>query len=458
MPTCPRPARHSLSLRFTRRASVVFTAFALTALAQTARAQFLPGDQFFSEAPGVVFNPDGHVSTREADPEKRLSSMRNRARLAEKAAGAEKLCFVSLPKLFAQVRALHDAGKPVPEELKYLGGMTQVRYVLVYPEEKDLVIGGPAEPWVVDKDKGLYAFGKNSGRPVLQFDDLVAAMRTSARQRFPGGGATFGCGIYPSPESVKKAEDVALKYAKSSRKERMVALAQAVGPQTIRVMGTEPDTRLAWVCVAADYQLKRFSTGVDRPVVQSVGHAVDDSRSAASMFWFVMSYEPLLVAEDGNAYEFRGQRLGVKAGGFDFDPRGATEKAKAFAERLTKEIPAYSRAVPLFAELQNVADVSLLATLIRHDNLDGKAGWDASWVLDDKSLPIARVPVPKTADTVVGSHSGSLVCGGVVFQPSASAGKDARQADEKKSLDAPRQQAKKLRQAASDPAPVVRAP
>jgi hypothetical protein len=336
--------------------------------------------------------------------------------------------------------------------------MTQIRYVFVYPDEKDIVIGGPSEPWVVEKPTGLYAYGRKTGRPVLQMEDLVAAMRTSARhaRTAPGGGGTFGCGIDPSPDSLKKSEEIVHQYAKASKKERMAALAQALGPQTIRVFGTEPDTRLAWVCVAADYQLKRFSTGVDRPVVEGVGHAVDDSRSAANKFWFVMSYEPLLVAEDANAYEFRGQRLGIKAGGFDFDPRGATDKAKAFAERLTKAIPAYSQAVPLFAELQNVADVSLLAVLIRHDRLDAKVGWDASWILDDAKLPIAKVPVPKTADTVVASHSGSLVCGGVVFKAAPLADGNARQVDEKKVLDAPKAQAQKLRKASTDPGAVLR--
>jgi hypothetical protein len=426
-------------------------------LAAAARG-LVPGTDFFNNAPGVVFTPDGHVQAREPDPDKRLSSMRNRARLAEKAGKDEALCFVSLPKLFADVRAAREAGKLVPEDLKYLGGMTQIRYVFVYPDEKDIVIGGPSEPWVVEKPTGLYAYGRKTGRPVLQMEDLVAAMRTSARhaRTAPGGGGTFGCGIDPSPDSLKKSEEIVHQYAKASKKERMAALAQALGPQTIRVFGTEPDTRLAWVCVAADYQLKRFSTGVDRPLVEGVGHAVDDSRSAANKFWFVMSYEPLLVAEDGNAYEFRGQRLGIKAGGFDFDPRGATEKAKAFAERLTKNIPAYAQAVPLFAELQNVADVSLLAVLIRHDRLDAKVGWDPAWILDDEKLPIAKVPVPKTADTVVASHSGSLVAGGVVFKAAPVADGTARQVDEKKALDAPKAQAQKLRKASAEPGAVLR--
>ena len=54
--------------------------------------------------------------------------------------------------------ALREANKPIPDDLKYLGGLTQIRFVFAYPDQKDLIISGPAEPWTEDKDK-LYAFG-----------------------------------------------------------------------------------------------------------------------------------------------------------------------------------------------------------------------------------------------------------------------------------------------------------
>ena len=43
----------------------------------------------------------------------------------------------------------------LPDSIRYLEGLTQVRYVFVYPEEKDLVIAGPAEE--IDKGTPLRA-------------------------------------------------------------------------------------------------------------------------------------------------------------------------------------------------------------------------------------------------------------------------------------------------------------
>jgi len=61
--------------------------------------------------------------------------------------------------------------------VKYLHGLTQLRYVFVYPHEKDLVLGGPAEPWVA---KETSVTGKRSGRPMLQLDDFVVEPKPCA--------------------------------------------------------------------------------------------------------------------------------------------------------------------------------------------------------------------------------------------------------------------------------------
>jgi hypothetical protein len=286
-------------------------------------------------------------------------------------------------------------------------------------------------------------------------EDLVVAMRT-ARQ---GGGRLFGCGIYPDPNSVKIAEDVVRKYARSTRQERMDALAKALGPQEVRVFGTAPDTRLALICVAADYKLKRFGLGLDKSPTVPIGHAVDNTRSAANKFWFEASYEPLLVSKDGNAYQVRGNRLAVGAGMFDFDPRGATEKAKAWAQKFSKEMPAMAVAVPMFADLQNIADLSLLSNLIRADRLDERAGWDNGWVHDERAFPVTKVPSPKTADTLVAAQSGSLAAGGVVLSIGRRVAPDAREKDEKGALAEPKQKADSLRRgAAKEKAAVLRQP
>jgi hypothetical protein len=411
----------------------------LAAAAPVARAQTIGGGIGYQAPPGVYMDTAGNVKVREMDATQDLAAMRVRARAAADAAKKEKLSYISLPKLFAQVRALREANKPVPDDLKYLGGLTQIRFVFAYPDQKDLIIAGPAEPWVEDKDK-LYAFGQRSGHPVMQLDDLVTAFRTARA----GGGQVFGCAIDPSPDSEKIAHKVVQEMARATHAERMAALQAALGPQGVRIFGTEDNTRLAFMCVGADYELKRFGMGLHRSPIANLGNAVDNSRSAANKFWFEPSYDPLLVAADGLSFGIRGQRLLVKAGGFDFDPRGATPKAMAWSKQFTQDIPGLCAAVPLFAELQNIADESLLANLIRHDKLDSKVEWDMSYVYDDTACPIARMAVPKTCDTLVSAVSGSLACGGVMLEIGPLVINTNREPDQKDTLAAPKNQATQL--------------
>jgi hypothetical protein len=392
--------------------------------------------------PGVYIEQDGNVRSREVDQTKQLAELRARAKSVAQAAKDEKLSFVSLPKAFAAARAAIDAGKPVPDDIRYLGGLTQIRYVFVYPDDHDLIIAGPAEPFVVH-DGGLYASGRRTGRPVMQLDDLVVAMRTAGDPK----GKTFGCRIDPDPRSLEISKDVMAKYARKSRRERMDAMAKALGPQKVSVFGTAADTRLAFVCVAADYKLKRFALALEPAASQAtgIGHAVDSTRSAMNRFWFETGYDPLRVSPAGDAFEFRGPRLKVQAGAFDFDPRGATKTATDFAKKFNDRVPAVAVAEPLIAELQNIADLSLLATLIRHDKLDRRAGWDAGWLLDDHAYPVKKVPAPVTADTLVSAAAGSIAAGGVKFSTAQWVAQESRERDEKGELSASRKQARSPR-------------
>ena len=130
---------------------------------------------------------------------------------------------------------------------------------------------------------------------------------------------------------------------------------------------------------------------------------------------------------------------------FDFDPRGATEKAKAFATKLSGQMPALATALPVVADLQNIADWSLLASLIRRDHLDRKAGINLSWLLDESAYQVARVPVPKTAQTLVTFTNGSMAAGGVTISVEPFIADNARTADPTHSLDEQRTTARAMR-------------
>jgi len=369
---------------------------------------------------GVALDSEGMIRAREVEGQPNLALLRARVKLAEEAPKAEALTYVSLPRLLAQVRELSKAAKPIPQDLRCMGGLTQLRYVFVFPEQKDLVLAGYAEE--IDATTAVEPVGKASGRPVLQLEDLIVALRTIDQ---PNGKSFFGCSIDTVPDALKKSDEVAAKYGNAPKAELLKRMADAIGPQKVSVINTAADTRLAFVMVAADFKLKRFTMGLETSPVVAIGNAVDNSRSAACRFWFAPSYEPLLVTAAGDAYAIRGARLQLKSGAQSFDERGATDKAKAFAKKFTENIPALAATNPLFADLQNIADMALLAALIRADKLDQKVGLDMDWAIS--SYDVTKVVVPRTTETQVNVTGGSVASGGVALSMMPLVGETARE-------------------------------
>jgi hypothetical protein len=391
-----------------------------------------PDQQVF----GIWIDAGGVIRYREKDARAELAKVRAAKKPSPaKAPAPDQLHYVSLRNLIGQVKSLTDAGKPLPIEVRCLGGLTQVRYLLVYPQEKDLVLAGPAEP--IDADNALQPRGKLSGRPVIQLDDLAVALR-----REMGGGArqVFGCSIDPPADAVTKAEGIMKEVGSRDRKRLARALSEGMGAQQVRCFGAPADSRLAFVCVAADYQLKRYMIALDPVPIAGVGHPIDSSRPAGHGFWFETLYEPLLVSADGDAYEIRGPRLQVKAGAIPFDTNGATERGKAWAKRLTDNIGPLAAANPLFADLQNIADLSLVAGLIRADRLRQKSACDLSWLIDEDAHQVRVVPVPRSCDTLVHFVSASVAAGGVSLSPDPWTGARAREVDRAQQLEPARQQ------------------
>jgi hypothetical protein len=370
---------------------------------------------------GISVDVNGVVQFREKDARAELDRIRGRGRVSS--GEKTELRYVSLPRIFADARAALEAGSELPPSVRHLGGLTRIDYILVYPEEHDLIIAGPAEE--VDDGNPLQPRGKLTGRPIVQFDDLVTALRMTSAER----GQPFGCSIDMPPDSLVKSQEIYRTHGKGPRAKYVKALAEAIGPQAIRLFGTPEDGRTAFVCVAADYQLKRYVLKFDAVPVPGVGHPIDNSREAISAFWFETMYEPLLESPDGNAFQIRGQRLQIKCGKLPFDTRDATASAKAFAKRITEKMPQLAQAAPIYADLQNLADLSLLVVLMRQEKLAAKAGWDLAWALDDQKCPVRKIPVPRETATLANFSSGSVVAGGVQLSFNTVVAKDQREAD-----------------------------
>lgn len=371
---------------------------------------------------GVYIDPDGVLRTREVETGKRLRDLRDAAK--KEAPGAE-LAYVSLPRLFAEARRKVDAGEAIPDEMRYLKGMVKIQYVFVFPDEHDIVIAGPAEPVAADfPDRPV---GKWTGRPMLQLDDLVVALRTCGPAKT---GEAFGCTIMLTKEITDRMQEAikenteAIKTEPKKRREICERIGAAGGLQPVDFYGIAPETRFAFVCLEADYLLKRHAVGLDKSPVaaaKSQLDLMDGPETQIHRYWFESYYEPLRVSEDGLAYELRGQSLQVKTRK-SFKEEGddePSEVAKKYGESTTKHLPELSKHYLAWADLANVSDLGVLAALIGRDALHERVAWDLAWVLD--AYPVAKVVVPENAQTLVNFRTTKthvlLTCGGVKLVP-----------------------------------------
>lgn len=363
---------------------------------------------------GVHVDADGLLTARRSTDDPKLLATRKaalaKARKEARALGKPGLTYVSLPGLFAQAKAAVDEGKEIPQDVLLLSGMTKLRYVFLYPDEKDLVIAGDSEPYHIEDS--ARPIGLLTGRPVLRLDDLVTVLRTVGPGRARG---QIACSIDPSADAMKVIADIIADpdNRKMTKEKKAELLASSIGPHTVRILGVQPDTRVAYVCVEADYILKRMAMGVDPTPVSAVQRVHQSEKVQFNGLWFTPMYDPLLVSADGRAYEIRGQSLQLHARGAQFENAAPTVGTAGYAKQFTKYFPQLAAAVPAFADLANITDLSLLAALIGQDKLHEKAGWNMDWILSEKGYPVPKVAVARTADSLATYRTGVYIVGGV---------------------------------------------
>lgn len=352
----------------------------------------------FGGAGGVSVDADGVLKIR------KVGGAKLKAAREDRHSAQPGRVYISLPKLFKEVERCLAENRKLPDNVRFLEGMVKLENIFVYPEEKDLVIAGRCEPF--DVSDAYRPVGNITGRPVLQLDDLVVALRAVG----PGGqDQVFGCSIDLPEGGIQRMQAVSAQigavrqgnYAGPGRK-----MAAAVGPQNVRIFGIPASTRFALVCLEADYLMKRLALGLDKspvPGVKSYLALMKQNEGVYNRQWFNPMYEPLLVAIDGLGYELRGQGLKVSVSASDSsdDQNSATPSAKRFAELMTEHFVELARLTPSYADLWNLIDLGVAAAVIRTDKLNDRAGWKCDWILDQAKYKVASYPVPKTAETLV---------------------------------------------------------
>src|SRR5204863_9958519 len=145
--------RSAVSLR-ARLGSAAFSLVVVLAAAQVAHAQAITS-AFGNRVGGVAIDAVGMVSP--PDKSARIP-MRDALRKQHAAPAAElnqavEMRMVSLRGLEEAVQAAgQTTAEMLPDDLRFLAGMQRIQYVLVYPEEHDIVLAGPGEGWKVDEE------------------------------------------------------------------------------------------------------------------------------------------------------------------------------------------------------------------------------------------------------------------------------------------------------------------
>ena len=358
---------------------------------------------------GVSIDAVGVVRT--ADPGVRAKSLaeirKTFGKVPAGAAAPVEIRKISLKRLHEAVAAHIKSGGAghLPDEVRYLAGLQRIEFVLVYPEQNDIVIAGPAEGWRLD-DAGNVV-GLTTGRPVLHLDDLLVALRSVHSARTEG----ITCSIDPTAEGYRKLNTLLESQRAQPGPRNLVALERAMktafGPQQITVTGVPSTSHYARVLVAADYRMKRLAMKLEPSPVKGLPSYLDLAKrqgaSSNPRWWLACDYEPIARSEDGLAFEIRGS--GVKA--FTEDEFVDDGKAKGtgktspaaqqWADTFSEKYEELSTAEVIFGELRNIMDVSVVAALIEHHRLADKAGLSVPLFYEQQSdLAVQSWNAPKT--------------------------------------------------------------
>ncbi len=321
---------------------------------------------------------------------------------------------VSLRRLYEHFCQLAEQGEGPSEAMRYLAGLQRIEFAVLLPESQDIVLVGPAEGWLGDATDRVV--GITNGQPVMWLEDLVTALRTCRT----GQGEWFGCTIDPTRAALQRLAEVNRRLPRTVAGNERIATAaqwqsivkQALGRATVRVFGLPADSRMGLVLVEADYRMKRMAIGVEPPPVRMATFADllrQPPRSTLQRWWLTPDYDGVVTTEDRLTWQFRGRGVRLQTEHYDMTPDGRLAEnqlpvgraSQSFADAFTAKYAAIAAAQPVFAELRNMIDLLILATMIQREDGFGQINWmPASWLEAGIAAPFART-APRAADCVV---------------------------------------------------------
>jgi hypothetical protein len=179
--------------------------------------------------------------------------------------------------------------------------------------------------------------------------------------------------------------------------------------------GVPTDSRVARVMLEADYKMKLV--GIDKLDGGEIPSYFDllDAKTIqqnpptldAMRWWLTMQYDAVLHSPDQTVFEIRGSSVRcqsenerVTATGERIHTGQADPTNQAFADQFTAGYARLAEREPVFADLQNVFDLALVAALIRHEGLWSYPAGYGVFAADGRYAPARYVP-PTTVESAV---------------------------------------------------------
>jgi len=413
------------NVRLAALATTLFVAAAM--LTTTAQAQVFSNQRAVG---GVMLDTDGMIrnATLAERGELRETILKALQQVPAELNGRAEMRKVSLKRLDAALRECAASGTPIPDAVQCLAGLQQVRYVVAYPEQNDILLVGPGEGWRVGDDGSIV--GETTGKPVLLLDDLVVALRAVNRPE----PSIISCSINPSADGRQRLQRfVSHLPANSDPGLTAGAIERELGAQEITIEGIPANSHFAAVLVAADYRMKQMGMGLAKAPVQGLPSFLEmmrlSGRGLSDMmprWWLEPDYGTIHGDEEGLAWEI--SSTGVKAmtesdflsaHGEGQPARRRDPVSEKWAQAMTAKYGDLSLAEPVFGQLQGCMDLAVAATLIVRKDLLNKAECDLPMLAADQ--PTAELAAPRhvaSRAAVARKNRGWLIaCGGVQINP-----------------------------------------
>lgn len=388
---------------------------------------------------GVVVDANG-VLRRQMfpDPTGELTRVRIQgalARLEGDLTEVSALRKVSLTRLEQAIADKIAAGTGPDDVMNNLAGLTRIEYVFCYPETGDLVIAGPAEPWAEDLDGRMR--GIASGRPVIELQDLITALRAFPPQTSSNNPVLY-CSIDPTPEGLSRMQQFLMQFGRQATPNDtqfiVDRLQEAMGLQVITVGGIPATTHFAQVMVEADYRMKLIGINLEQPPVRLKSY-VDRAnpaaiaRNALERWYFVPDYECVRVSDDSLSMQIVGEGVKLVGEAEVVSQHGGRQTAgrvnrasQQFTSAFTSIYPKLAERAPVYAQLRNCIDMAVAAAFIQQHDLYSQAGWAMELFLDESAYPVETFNAPEQVATAVnaiwkGRTLMTPIGGGVEMRP-----------------------------------------